>query len=82
MGLARRDDVVVRLVLLKHQPHGLDVVAGEAPVALGVEVSHDELLLQPFLDPGGTERDLAGDERLTPARALVVEEDPEQAYRP
>ena len=31
---AGRDDVVVRLVLLQHQPHRADVVAGEAPVAL------------------------------------------------
>ena len=33
--LAGRDHVVVRLVLLEHQPHRLDVVPGEAPVALG-----------------------------------------------
>ena len=33
------------------------------------------LLLQPFLDPGGAEGDLAGHERLAAARALVVEED-------
>ena len=52
-----------------------DVVAGESPVALGVEVAHDELLLQPFLDPGGAEGHLAGDERLAAARALVVEQD-------
>ena len=37
--LAGRDHVVVGLVLLEHQPHRLDVVAGEAPVALGVEVA-------------------------------------------
>ena len=33
------------------------------------------LLLEPFLDPGGAEGDLAGHERLAAARALVVEED-------
>ena len=37
--LAGGDDVVVGLVLLQHPPHRLDVVAGEAPVALGVEVA-------------------------------------------
>ena len=42
MGLAGGDDVVVGLVLLEHQPHGPDVVAGESPVALGVEVAHDQ----------------------------------------
>ena len=41
--LAGGDDVVVGLVLLEHQPHGLDVVAGEAPVALGVEVAEAQL---------------------------------------
>ena len=30
---SRRDDVVVRLGLLKHQPHRSDVVAGVPPVA-------------------------------------------------
>ena len=48
--LAGGDDVVVRLVLLQHPPHGLDVVAGEAPVALRVEVAQVELVLQPDLD--------------------------------
>ena len=37
-------DVVVGLVLLEHQPHRLDVVAGEAPVALGVEVAERQLV--------------------------------------
>ncbi len=41
--LAGGDDVVVRLVLLEHQPHRLDVVAGVAPVALRVEVAEVEL---------------------------------------
>ena len=48
--LAGGDDVVVGLLLLEHQPHRLDVVAGEAPVALGVEVAEEQLLLQPVLD--------------------------------
>ena len=42
--LARRDDVVVRLVLLQHEPHRPDVVARIAPVAAGVEVAEDELV--------------------------------------
>ena len=46
VGLAGGDDVVVGLLLLEHQPHRLDVVAGEAPVALGVEVAEHQLLLQ------------------------------------
>ena len=42
--LAGGDDVVVGLVLLQHQPHRLHVVAGIAPVALGVEVAEHDLV--------------------------------------
>ena len=49
MGFAGGDDVIVGLVLLQHQPHRLDVVAGEAPVALGVEVAEEQLVLQAAL---------------------------------
>ena len=40
---AGRDDVVVRLVLLQHQPHGAHVVVGVAPVALGVDIAEPQL---------------------------------------
>ena len=49
VGLAGGDDVVVRLVLLQHQPHGPDVVAGEAPVPLGVQVAERHLRCRPSL---------------------------------
>src|SRR5687768_14099359 len=38
VGLAGRDYEIIGSVLLKHQPHGLDVVAGESPIADGIEV--------------------------------------------
>jgi hypothetical protein len=40
------DDVVVRLLQLQHQSHGLDIVAGKAPIALRFEVSQMELVLE------------------------------------
>jgi hypothetical protein len=43
--LAGRDDVVLRLLLLQHEPLHLDVVAGVSPVAFGVEVAEEELSL-------------------------------------
>ena len=52
VGLAGGDDVVVGLVLLEHEPHGLAEVAGEAPVPGRVEVAQGELLLQAELDAG------------------------------
>ena len=48
--LARRDHVVLGLALLEHQPHRLDVVAGEAPVALRVEVAEAQLVGEAELD--------------------------------
>ena len=68
-------DVVVRRVLLQHPPHRLDVVLGEAPVALGVQVAEVKLAGEPVLDRGHAHRDLAGDEVLAPAGRLVVEQD-------
>ena len=46
MRLTRRHDVVVRPVLLEHQPHRPDVVGGVAPVLLGVEVAEGQLVLE------------------------------------
>ena len=37
--LAGRDDVIVRLVLLQHEPHGFHVIYGVAPVSLRVQIS-------------------------------------------
>ncbi len=58
------DDVIIRLGLLKHQPHRLDIIAGEAPVALGFQISQEQFLLQADFDAGGRTRDFARDERL------------------
>ena len=68
------DNVVVRRGLLQHQPHRLDIVAGESPVTPCVEVSESQFRLKPEFDPGDTVGDLARDELQPPSRALVVEE--------
>ena len=75
MLLAGGDDVVRRLVLLQHQVHGADEVAGVAPVAERVEVAEPEVVLQAQRDAGDCARDLARDEGLAAHRALVIEED-------
>ena len=62
MRLAGGDDEVVRLVLLEHQPHGVDVVAGKAPVAAGVAVAQHELVSKAQLDARHAVGHLAGDE--------------------
>ena len=72
---ARGNDVVLGLAGLEDEPHTLDVVLGVAPVAEGVEVAEVEFVLQTLGDAGGGEGDLARDEGLATALALVVEED-------
>ena len=74
--LAGRDDVVVRLRLLEHQPHRLDVLLGVAPVAPRVEVAEVEVLALAREDRRDAAGDLAGDERAAAPRRLVVEQDP------
>ena len=73
--LAGRDHVVVRLVLLQHQPHRAHVVAGEAPVALRVEVAEAKLGGRAELDARHAVGDLARHELQAAPRRLVVEED-------
>jgi len=75
-AFAGRNDVVVGLLLLKHQPHRPHVVAGKTPVTLRVEIAEVELVLQAELDAGGGPGDLSGHERLAAPRAFVVEQDP------
>lgn len=75
MLLAGGDDDVVRLVLLQHQVHGLDVVAGVAPVAERVEVAEVEVPFEPEQDARHRTPDLARDKGFAAHRALVVEND-------
>ena len=75
MALAGRDDKVVGLVLLQHHPHRAHVVAGEAPVALRVEIAEMERVGEPELDARHAVGDLAGHELEAAARRLVIEED-------
>ena len=82
MRLAGGQHVVVRLVLLQDAPHALDVVAGMAPVALGVEVAEVELVLQAELDRGDRAGDLARDEGLAADRASWLNRMPLEACMP
>src|SRR5262245_56242137 len=63
---AGRDDVVVSLRLLQHQPHRADVVTGKAPVAAGVAITERQVIGQTKLDARHAVADLAGHE-LEPA---------------
>ena len=75
--LAGGDHVVVGLVLLEHPPHRLDVVGRVAPVALGVEVAEEELVLQAEPGCAASARVILRVTNVSPRRGgLVVEEDP------
>ena len=69
MHLAGRDDVVVGVLLLEHEPHRLDVVAGKTPVALRVEVAQAQLVGETELAAHGPVGDLAGHELQSRAAA-------------
>ena len=75
MVFAGGDHVILGLVLLQHHPHRADVIAGEAPVAFGVQVAHMQFLHQAELDLRDAVADLARDEFLAASWTLVVEED-------
>ena len=82
VGLAGADDVVLRRVLLQHAPHRVDVVAGESPVALGIEVAHAQLGRQTELDACHGVRDLASHELDAASRRLVIEQDAAHRIQP
>jgi hypothetical protein len=72
---ASGDDVVIRLVLLQHQPHRAHVVAGIAPVALRVEIAERQMIGQTELDPRHAIGHFARHELQPAAWRLVVEQD-------
>ena len=75
VGLARADYVIISLVLLQHQPHGPDIIAGKSPVALGLQVAQPQLLVQPQLDPSDAMSDFPSDELQAAPRRFMIEQD-------
>src|SRR5579875_4026864 len=75
MRLAGADDVIVRLILLQHQPHGPYVIAGKPPITLGLQIAQTQFLIQPVLDASDAVCDFAADKFHTASWTLVVEQD-------
>src|ERR1700722_12323775 len=71
-GLSRPDDIVVRLILLKHAPHRVDVVPGKPPIPPRIEGAQSQLFCHPEFDTGDAVGDLARHELESSAWALVV----------
>lgn len=74
VGLSRADHIVVRLVLLQHPPHRLDVFRRIAPVPPCVQVSQIERILFSGQDVGDRPADLAAYKGFTPPWTLVVKQ--------
>src|SRR5439155_22556502 len=50
MSLADADHIIVGVILLQHEPHGPDVIAGKPPVALRLQVAQPHLVIETQLD--------------------------------
>lgn len=70
--LACRNDKVIRLFLLKNQPHTFNVILGVPPVAERVKVSKIKTLLVALRNSACGKSDFSCDESLSAAFRLVV----------
>src|SRR5580704_3149956 len=68
VALTRPYHVIVRLVLLEHEPHSFHVFRRISPVALRIHVADIECFLQPGLYSRGRPGDLAGNKGFAAAR--------------
>src|SRR5574337_501742 len=75
MGLTRGDNVVIRALLLQHQPHRLHIVARVPPIPSRVQVAQLQLRRQAVLDARDAIGDLSAHKLLAAARGLMVEQD-------
>jgi len=74
MSLPGADNVIIGLILLKHEPHGFDIIRSIAPIPFGIEVAEIELLFLACEDARQPVGNLSRDERFPTAGGLVVEE--------
>src|SRR3546814_3232373 len=67
------DLIIVRRVLLQHQPHSANIFARVSPISLGVEVPEPKLVLPFKFDRRSRPRDLALNKSLAAQWAFVIE---------
>mmetsp|Transcript_42810 Transcript_42810/g.130196 ORF Transcript_42810/g.130196 Transcript_42810/m.130196 type:complete len:369 (+) Transcript_42810:193-1299(+) len=75
VSLASRQHVIISLILLKHHPHALNIVAGMAPIALGINIAKVQAFVNLLLNPRHSCSDLTCHECAATTRRLVVEKD-------
>jgi len=74
-GAARRDDIFVRLVLLKHQPHCLDIIPRMSQSAPDFDVAERQLRIRPSLMRATASVTLRVTNSIPRNGELVVEQD-------
>src|SRR5438876_6577720 len=74
MGLARGYHIIARLIGLKHQPHRFHEILRVTPIALRVNISYVQLVLQAKLDPGGGASHFSGNESFASSFTLVIKQ--------
>ncbi len=60
--------------MLQDQPHTFDVILGISPVAKRIQITQVQFVLFALCDTCGSKRNFTGNERLTTAFALVIEQ--------
>ena len=75
MRLSCRNYIVVRLGLLQHQDHCVNVILGVAPIALRFQVAESQLIGETELYLGNRMTDLARYEFESASRPFVIEKD-------
>src|SRR4051794_16245030 len=68
--------IIIRLILLKHQPGRHHVIPCESPIASGVQVPQAQSLFEPDFYLCNATRDFSGYEILGATWRLVVEKNP------
>lgn len=71
-----RHNVIIRLILLQHAPHRIDVIPGMPPIALGFQVAQPQFFAFSRHDPGNARADLPRDEFETAPRRFVIKKNP------
>ena len=71
---ARCHNIIVGFVLLKHEPHGTDIVSRVPPIALGIEIPKLQFVGKSKFDPRHAVRDLSCHKFDSPQGALMVKE--------
>src|SRR5262245_1039459 len=82
MGFACRQNIVIRLGLLKDKPHTFNIIACVTPVAPGIEISKIKLFLMTVFDRGDCASDLARHKGFAAGWSFMVEEDAVRGVHP